>query len=265
MEETRILLLVAKYSLMLTNNSIIFFLIAINLVLIAIWSMYFPFEDILLICIPHLIVYNMIVICVTSVVYKNNAYLFIISIVIWLKTKRFSKMIARLKQNQHRTIFSIYFNRTLKWFVFIIEKDKQYNLFWMRAFSIFIIWRWMTISFLSYITMFTTLPWMAAYLSKMMWMIEVTLLLVLLLQVASSIKPINTSSKLIKQIICNKTKRSTNLRIRVNCLTLTAYYKYYNFIIVSIFTIASTFTTTSTFSKTTILIIVTLIIVLILL
>ena len=200
----------------MANNSISSFVIAINLVLISIWSMYYPLEHFLLICIPHLIGCNIVGICVTSVVYKSNAYLFILSMVIMIKMKRFNTMLKTLKQNQRKINFLTLFRRTLQWFIFLMEKNKQYNLFWVWAFSIFIIWRWMTISFLSYITMFTTQPWMAAYLFKMMWAVEVLLLLVLLLQVSSSIKPINTSSKLIKQIICSKiSNRSTSTQIKV--------------------------------------------------
>ena len=183
---------------------------------------YYSAVDFFLFCIPHIILLNNMCICVCSVVFKTDAYVFIISAELWLKIKRFNAALFSLNPStigsQHK--FSRNFSKTFQWFIYLLTLNKDYNRFWIWQFSILIIWRSMTITFLSYIIFFYQLPLIVFSMFSLMWATEQIIFFLLLIQVTNVMSPLSKSSRALKNICFHKNVQNCRTRIKVGLYLL---------------------------------------------
>ena len=206
----------AKHAMLTSNNAIIGVLVNVNLVAITLVFNYYRPIDFFLFCVPHLILVNMAAMCISCVVFKTNAYAFILSTELWLKTKRFNTSLVLLNQIQNQHKFSTYFIKSFQWFIYLLTLNKDYNQFWIWQFSILIIWRSMIITFLSYIIFFYELPLVVFIMYTLMWASEQIIFFLLLIQVTNVVGPLNKSSKALKSICFHKNVPNLSTRLKVD-------------------------------------------------
>lgn len=197
------------------NNSVVSLLGNVTLVAGVLMFRFYNYRDFLIYCIPHIILYNIITICIASVIYKTNAYIFILSTELCLKMKHFNTALKSLKQvaNQHQFSANLY--KTIQWFIYMLTVSRNYNLFWVWQFSILIIWRSMVITFISYILFFNELPVMAKIMYSTMWTMEQLIFLLLLIQVTNVVSIVKQSSRSLRNATFSNNAKCLNTRLKV--------------------------------------------------
>ena len=210
------------------NNAIIGLMFNVNVAAFIIMLNYYSVVDFVLFCIPHIILLNNIGTCIGSVVFKTGAYVYIISAELWLKVKRFNTALLLLNQTQNQRKFLTNFSKTFQWFIYLLTLSKDYNRFWIWQFSILIIWRSMTITFLSYIIFFYELPLIVFIMFYSMWATEQIVFFLLMIQVTNSVSPLSKSSKSLKNTCLHKNVQDCRTRIKVGLPLLIRFPSYLN-------------------------------------
>ena len=190
-------------------------LITINLAGSILAFKYYSAKDFFLFCVPNLVVVNIISLCICSVVFKTNAYIFILSTELWLKMKRFNIVLKSIEHSPNQHIFSKNLEKSFYWFIYNLTLNQDYNRFWLSQFSILIIWRSMVITFISYIIFFNQLPSLVLLMYTLMWTMEQIVLVLLLIQVTNVVALLNTSSQTMKKLFFHKNSRSLQTKLKV--------------------------------------------------